>query len=104
MLRGSEDLEEAYYIRLEPGRNRLVLDEWPRPGDVPFMVELERPIPLITGKPVDLKVFVDGTICEVYANGKVAMSARLYNRYRGQWGLFVNEGVAQFWNTKLAAL
>jgi len=104
ILRASEDLEEAYYIRLEPGRDRLVLDGWPRPGDVPFMVELERPIPLRAGNPVELKVFVDGTICEVYANGKVAMSARLYNRYRGRWGLFVNEGVAQFRNTKLAVL
>jgi beta-fructofuranosidase len=104
MLRASEDLEEAYYIRLEPGRDRLVLDGWPRPGDVPFMVELERPIPLRAGNPVELRVFVDGTICEAYANGKVAMSARLYNRYTGRWGLFVNEGVAQFRNIKLAAL
>ncbi len=103
MLRASDDLEEAYYIRLEPGRDRLVLDSWPRPGDKPFMVELERPILLTPGKPAELKVFVEGSICEVYAAGKVAMSARLYNRHSGHWGLFVNEGIAQFRDIRLSA-
>jgi beta-fructofuranosidase len=104
MLRADQDLEEAYYIRLEPGRNRLVLDAWPRPGDVPFMVELERPIQLSAGSPVKLKVFVDGTICEVYAGEKIAMSARLYNRFSGEWGVFVNEGMAHFKDIGLSSL
>ena len=104
MLRASEDLEEAYYIRLEPGRNRLVLDSWPRPGERPFWVELERPLALAPGRPVELKVIVEGTICEVYVAGKIAMSARLYNRHAGQWGLFVNEGTAIFRDIKLSAL
>jgi len=104
MLRVSDDLEEAYYIRLEPRRYRLVLDSWPRPGDVPFWVELERPALLLPGKPVELKVILDGSICEVYADAKVAMSARLYNRHSGQWGVFVNEGYAYFSNARLAAL
>ena len=101
MLRASEDFEEAYYIRLEPGRNRLVLDSWPRSGDVPFLVELERPISLSAEKPVELKVLLDGSICEVYADAKVAMSCRLYNRYTGTWGVFVNEGIAHFKDVRL---
>jgi beta-fructofuranosidase len=104
MLRASEDLEEAYYVRLEPGRQRLVLDSWPRAGDVPFMVELERPVRLRPGESVELKVFLDGSICEVYVDSKVAMSARLYNRHSGDWGLFVNEGAAHFRNIKLLTL
>jgi beta-fructofuranosidase len=101
MLRASEDLEEAYYIRLEPGRQRLVMDCWPRAGDVPFWVESERPLRLRPENPVTLKVFLDGTLCEVYADDKVAMSARLYNRFSGGWGVFVNEGAAQFRDLKL---
>ncbi|HZT28894.1 MAG TPA: glycoside hydrolase family 32 protein [Bryobacteraceae bacterium] len=102
MLRATSDLESAYYIRLEPGRNRLVFDSWPRAGDVPFMVELERPLPLTPGTPVDLKVFVDGTVCVVYAAGKLAMNTRLYNLPEGDWGVFVNEGAAQFRNLALS--
>ena len=104
MLRASEDLEEAYYIRLEPGRNRLVLDSWPRPGDRPHWVELERPLPLAPAKPVELKILVEGTICEVYAAGKIAMSTRLYNRHAGKWGFFVNEGNARFRDIDLSGL
>jgi len=104
MFRADDDFEEAYYIRLEPRRNRLVLDSWPRPGDVPYWVELERPLGLSAVKPVELKIVVDGSICEVYANDKVAMSTRMYNRHTGQWGVFVNEGIARFSNTKLAYL
>ena len=104
MLRADDDLEEAYYIRLEPRRNRLVLDSWPRSGDVPYWVELERPLGLTAGKSLELKIVLDGSICEVYANNKVAMSTRMYNRHTGQWGVFVNEGVARFSNARLAQL
>lgn len=104
MLRATEDLEEAYYIRLEPGRGRLVFDSWPRAGDIPFMVELERPLLLTPGKPVTLKVFVDGSICEVYADDRVAMSARLYNRHAGNWGVFVNEGQARFVGVRVRSI
>jgi beta-fructofuranosidase len=102
MLRASEDLEAAYYVRLEPGRNRLVFDSWPRPGDVPFWIGLERPLELRPGQPLTLQVFVDGTVCEVYAAGKIAMSTRLYNLPSGQWGVFVNEGAARFSDLSLA--
>lgn len=96
MLRVSDDLEAAYYVRLEPGRNRLVFDGWPRKGDVPFYTGLERPLDLRPGEPVELKVFVEGTVCEIYAGGKVAMSARMYERPTGNWGVFVQEGNAVF--------
>jgi beta-fructofuranosidase len=96
MLRVSDDLERAYYVRLEPSRNRLVFDAWPRAGDVPFMVELERPIALSPGMPTELKVFVDGTIAEIYVAGKITMSTRMYGLPQGAWGVFVSEGNAQF--------
>jgi beta-fructofuranosidase len=102
MLRASDDFNTAYYVRLEPARNRLVLDSWGRPGDVPFWIELERPIKLSPGRTVDLKVFVDGTVCVVYAGNKIAMSTRLYNLKQGSWGVFVNEGSAQFTKVRIS--
>lgn len=53
---------------------------------------------------MELKIVVDGSVCEVCANAKVAMSTRMYNRYMGQWGVFVNEGIAHFSNTRLAVI
>lgn len=102
MLRVSEDLEQAYYIRLEPGRNRLVFDSWPRRGDLPFMAELERPITLEPGQPVDMQIYVDGSVCVVYVSGQVAMSTRLYDLKEGNWGVFASEGVAGFANVSAA--
>jgi beta-fructofuranosidase len=96
MLRVSEDLEDAYYIRLEPRWDRMVFDAWPRKGDVPSMVELERPLKLRPGQAVEIKVLIEGTVCEVYAAGELAMSTRLYDLRTGSWGVFVQEGAARF--------
>ncbi len=102
MLRTSEDFETGYYVRVEPMRGRLVFDSWPRKGDVPFMVEIERPLQVEPGKPVQMTIYVDGTLCEVYVDNQVAMSARMYNHLVGNWGLFVSEGCATFSDVQLA--
>jgi beta-fructofuranosidase len=96
-LRGSEDFESGYYVRLEPQRQRLVFDSWPRAGDLPHMVEIERPVNLPADQAVKLVVTVQGTLCEVYLNDEVAMSARMYNHPAGDWGLFAQEAEVEFW-------
>jgi len=101
-LHMSDDFDTGYYVRLEPGRNRLVFDPWPRPGDVPFMVELERPITLQPGVPVNLTLLTDDTAFTVYANDKIAMSGRMYNHKAGNWGVFASEGSATFRNLSLS--
>ncbi len=96
MLRTSDDLETGYYVRLEPNRRRLVMDSWPRPGDKPFWLEIERPIALEPDSPHRIVVLIEDSICEVYLDDRVAMSARLYDHKVGGWGLFVSEGQAEF--------
>jgi beta-fructofuranosidase len=96
MLRFSDDLENGYSIQLEPARHRIVLDSWPRRGDLPHVIELERPVTLSAGTPYDLKVIMEDSICEIYLNDQVALSARMYNRKQGKWGVFVSDGEAQF--------
>ncbi|MGQ9682416.1 MAG: glycoside hydrolase family 32 protein, partial [Anaerolineae bacterium] len=98
----SDDTEEAYYVRLEPSRNRIVFDSWPRRGDLPHMVELERPLALRPEQPVELQVLLDGTICEVCVGREIAMSTRLYNLRHANWGVFVQEGSAHFRNAYAA--
>jgi beta-fructofuranosidase len=101
LLRGSEDFESGYYVRIEPQRQRLVFDSWPRAGDLPHMVEIERPVRLQADHAVRLEVTLQGTLCEVYLNDEVAMSARMYNHTAGVWGLFAQEAEVEFWEVGL---
>ncbi|HET7723706.1 MAG TPA: glycoside hydrolase family 32 protein, partial [Propionibacteriaceae bacterium] len=101
LLRASDDGEEAYALRLEPYRHRVVLDRWPRGrtggeqwqvrGDVPHDVELERPVALPPGRH-RLEVHLDGSICVAVVDGEVALSARMYDRTYGRLGLFAVDG------------
>ncbi len=92
MLRTDSELNNTYYIRLEPWRNRVVFDMWPRDGDVPFMTGLERPVKLAAGSPMNIKVIMDNTIAVVYLQDRVALSTRMYDLKGGTWGAFVTEG------------
>lgn len=101
LLRASADGDEAYVLRLEPKRGRLVFDRWPRratgteqwqiSGDVPFVVELERPCELAPGVH-ELEVIVDGDICVATVDNATVLSTRLYDRPSGRIGAFVGEG------------
>ena len=82
----------------------MVFDSWPRAGDIPHWVELERPLEMTPGRPVELKVFVDGTVGEIYLAGKVTMSTRMYDLTKGNWGVFVNEGAANFSKIRISTL
>jgi beta-fructofuranosidase len=105
MLRCSDDLDKSYYIRLEPGRTRLVFDMWPRRvSEVTQMVELEREVSFKPGVPIPIDIFIDGNKGVVYVNNTVAMNFRAYDIPEGNWGFFVTEGSAGFKNIELATL
>ena len=101
LLRASADGDEAYVLRLEPKRGRLVFDRWPRrstgteqwqiSGDVPFAIELERPCHLEPGVH-ELEVIVDGDICVATVDNATVLSTRIYDRPTGRLGVFVGEG------------
>jgi len=99
LLRADEELENYYQVRLEPGRDRIVFDRWPRPGDEPFI--LERPLPLEDEGAVELTVFVEGSVIEIYADDQVALSARGYEHSQGSCGLFLSEGECRFTNLQI---
>ncbi len=94
LLRADAAMEKYYQLRIEPLRQRIVIDRWPRPGDVPFM--LERPLRLRAGEPVRLRVLLDDSCMVAYANDKVALSCRLYEHRAGELGVFVTNGRAEF--------
>jgi len=102
LLRCDADLERYYQIRWEPGRGRVLVDRWPRPGDEPFM--LERAIPGANADQLRLQVFVEGTVLVLYINDALALNCRMYNHAGGQLGLFVSEGAAAFDHVTLRTL
>ncbi|MHA4818241.1 hypothetical protein ACXZ65_28230 [Streptomyces aculeolatus] len=106
VLRGSDDCDEGYFIRLEPSRGRLVYDRWPRTvpgpeqwhidGDVPHAVELERHAALDPSVPHRLELLIDDSAGVAYLDRAVAMSFRMYDRRTGCLGLFAGDGSAEF--------
>lgn len=111
LLRASADGDAGYVLRLEPRRGRLVLDRWPRrstgteqwhiSGDVPYVVELERPCTLAPGGH-ELDVIVDGDLCVATLDDEVVLSTRLYDRPTGRVGAFVGEGTVTVTHLTLA--
>lgn len=94
LLRMEHEREGWYEVRLEPARQRVVIDRWHRPGTEPFV--LEQPLPMVADRPVQLRAIVDGECLVAYADDRVALSCRMYDHPRGPWGLFVREGAARF--------
>jgi beta-fructofuranosidase len=105
MLRCSDDMEKAYYIRLEPKENRLVFDMWPRDRSKVFnMIELSRNIKLTAGTPVKMEVLIEGNKGVAYVNNIIAMSFRGYDLTEGNWGVFASEGNSSFKDVSISTL
>jgi beta-fructofuranosidase len=92
LLRVSPDATSYYQVRIEPKRNRLVIDRWPRPGDQMFMLER----PLACTSQTRLRCIVDGSCLVVYIDDQSVLSCRIYDHQTGDWGLFVDGGSAEF--------
>ena len=101
LLRADATADHYYQLRIEPARQRIVFDRWPRPGDQAFMVE--RPLSLSPGTPVRFRVLLDDTGVVAYVNDRIALSCRMYDHRAGQLGLFVNEGQARFGEVTIKA-
>jgi len=106
MLRTEDTLDIAYYVTLEPQRNRLtfrgaIMQSEEGGKTFPYEVELERPIQLVANRPYQVKVFIDGTICEIYVDQDIVLSARMYDINEGKLGLFVSQGSAVFSNVSI---
>lgn len=102
-LRGSDDFDQSYYIRLEPNHERLVFDKWPR-SQMTAQSELDREISVTPGTPIDMQVIIDGNKGVVYVNDKIAMNFRAYDFVEGNWGFFVSDGVATIKNYSIATI
>lgn len=92
-LNADNNADKAYYITLDKQYNRLQFSSYLMETELgwrvlPYMTELERPLLLVEGKEYNFKIIVDKTICEVYVNSEIVMSARMYDLHSNKWGLF----------------
>jgi beta-fructofuranosidase len=111
LLRTDDTAETGYELRLEPGRNRVVFDRWPRGrtgpaqwqtrGDIPYAVELERPCPLPPGRHT-VQVLIDGSVCVAVVDHRVALTTRLYDHPSGRVGLFTCDGEVDLAELRIA--
>lgn len=108
-LQVDEEFARGYYFYFEPKRQRV---EWKGPlrmfeqggWTFPHAVELERPLALIPGEKVRVRIIVDDTVVVLYVNDDVALSTRAYDLRARQFGLIVSDGEARFENTALYTL
>ena len=99
MLRAGTDLSTFYSLRLEPARNRVVIERNPRIGEVKFLAE--RNLIVGEGERVDIKLFIDGDIVEAFVGERRALCCRIYDYGEGDTGLYVENGEAIFENLRI---
>lgn len=87
LLRADPQLESCYPLRFDPAAGRLIF------GQPPLM---ERRLAHFAGKPITLRVLVDGTCMVAYAADRVALSCRMYEHRQGSLMLFASECAARF--------
>jgi len=59
------------------------------------MPGLERPIETRPGERIQVTIYIDKTLCEIYLNSQVVLSARMYDHPEGgEWGVFSSGGTS----------
>lgn len=91
LLRADAGVDAYYAVRFEPRFNRLAMDIQPRADNTRHtQVDVERWCPVVPGEKNKLLVLFEGSVLEVYVNDKVAMSARMFDRREGDFGIFTH--------------
>jgi beta-fructofuranosidase len=65
------------------------------------VIESYVPVPIEPGKEYQLKVIIDNSVCVVYLDNQVALSARIYSLPNNYWGLFSSKKNVVFRDVKL---
>lgn len=82
----------GYFLRVDPA---LGVVQFGKVGGyrnwyVDHFPELDRPLRVRPGHPVRFRVIVDNSAVVAYLNDEVALSARMYHRPRGSYGIFAD--------------
>ena len=84
-------------LKIEQKKGRIYFDSFYKFFDDVFFDEI-RPIKVTVDNVYDLKIITSGNIFSVYLNDDVALSGRCYSYLSGDFGLFVENGTAEFFD------
>ncbi len=100
-VRASGDGKEETLLYYDPSARQLVFDAT-RSGTMGRMVVERAPLDLRPGEPLRLRVFVDKSVVEVYANDRQAITRRVYPARAESLGVivFADGGSAEFKNLR----
>jgi beta-fructofuranosidase len=92
-LHADKHADQAYYFTFDRQYQRIKYQSYIMETDegwrrFPWMTELEQPLEIFVGKTYSITILVDESICEVYINDQVALSARMYDRRGGNIVLY----------------
>ncbi|MBE6870917.1 MAG: DUF4975 domain-containing protein [Ruminococcaceae bacterium] len=84
-------------LKIEQKRGQIYFDSFFKFFDDVFFDEV-RPITIPEDNVYDLKIITSGSIFSVYVNDEVALSGRSYSFRDGDFGLFTENGSAEFYD------
>jgi beta-fructofuranosidase len=100
LLRTDTRLERGYKLGIYPRERRISL----RQNDVLANVICSRPVTVDTSAPVNIKLFMCGSILEVFVGNQTSLTERLYDFDEGRLALYVRDGRADFKNITVREL
>ena len=108
-LRGNSQLDKAYYITLNKQENAIEFASHLFQDDqgwrfIPHHIDLQRPYIFKSNTVYELKVISYESICLVYFNDELALSARTYDLNEGNFGFFTVGGEVAFHDIEVLAL
>lgn len=102
MIGACDGYENFYSLRFVPSQNRFSLDKTVRSAltsstvaynDVPYVFS--------ANTLYDIQIVIENSILTVYINNEVALSSRVYKASNTNWGIFVDNSTASFYNIKV---
>jgi len=111
LLRAAADLSAYYAVVVDPGRGELIIERMvphlsPMGGAWPSQPKVlgRRPIAIEVGHPLLCQAIVSDGLLEVFTGQREVLTVRLCDLADGQFGLFAQEGRADFANLTVSAL
>lgn len=102
MIGACDGYENFYSLRFVPSQNRFSLDKTVRSALTTSTVAYnDVPYTFAPNTLYDIQIVIENSILAVYINNEVALTSRVYKASNTNWGIFVDNSTASFYNIKV---